>query len=104
MKVRGTTNRNKRGNTRDREARRARLCVRYESDKGPGTCRCYRCGSVLYLDGERALLEVPTTEDGVTYHHSISIDRIIPGSEGGKYTDDNIRPACLSCNMIRGNR
>ncbi|HZI08137.1 MAG TPA: hypothetical protein VEZ71_29225 [Archangium sp.] len=44
---RGTTNGNARGNSTDRARRRAYLLTAYESNKGPGTCRCYRCGKVL---------------------------------------------------------
>gem|GEM_PF-5513581 len=33
---------------------------------------------------------------------TITVDRIIPGIYGGKYTRDNIRPMCASCNMSIG--
>lgn len=81
--MRGTTNGNARGNSRDRAARRAWLLRAFQSDRGPGTCRCYRCGDVL-------------TEK------SITVDRIIPGCHGGTYRRDNIRPACASCNSETG--
>lgn len=55
----------------------------YESNKGPGTCRCYRCGVVLR-------------------EATLTIDRIVPGCLGGRYTRDNIRPACLRCNSQTG--
>lgn len=80
---RGTTNRNARGNTKDREARRAYLLRVYESSEGPGTCRCYRCGKLLYA-------------------HHITVDRIIPGARGGTYRRNNIRPACAECNSATG--
>lgn len=80
---RGATNANERGNTDDRRKRRAWLLLTYESDQGPGTARCYRCGRVLDED-------------------SLSVDRIVPGALGGKYTRDNIRPACLPCNSRTG--
>ncbi len=83
MSPRGTSNSNERGNTRDRARRRAWLVKIYESDRGEGTCRCYRCGLVL-------------TEP------SLTVDRIVPGCEGGRYTRDNIRPACSHCNSETG--
>jgi 5-methylcytosine-specific restriction endonuclease McrA len=80
---RGTTNRNERGNTRDREARRAYLLRVYESDEGTGTCRCYRCGKLLW-------------------DYTVTVDRIIPGARGGGYRRNNIRPACSTCNSATG--
>ena len=44
--ARGTSNRNARGNTRDREARKRWLLKVFEADV-PGHCRCYRCGWLL---------------------------------------------------------
>ena len=81
--MRGTTNRNARGNSRDRAARRAYLLRTFQSDGGCGTCRCYRCGQVLR-------------------ESTLTVDRIIPGCLGGKYTRDNIRPACARCNSETG--
>lgn len=80
---RGTSNSNARGSSYDRAARRKYLVVTYESDLGAGTCRCYRCGIFL-------------TEDEVT------VDRIVPGCLGGRYTRANIRPACGQCNSETG--
>lgn len=79
---RGTTNRNVRGNTRDRAARRRYLLRVYEADI-TGHCRCYRCGALL--------CEV-----------NITVDRIVPGAQGGKYVRTNIRPACGVCNSATG--
>lgn len=76
---RGTTNRNARGNTRARRARRAYLLKAYEAVHGPGYALCYRCG--LLLDEK-----------------TLTVDRIIPGSRGGTYRRNNIRPACGTCN------
>jgi 5-methylcytosine-specific restriction endonuclease McrA len=81
--MRGTTNRNARGSSTDRARRRAYLLRAYQSDQGPGTCRCYRCGSVL-TDG------------------SVTVDRILPGCQGGRYVRANIRPACTWCNSETG--
>lgn len=47
------------------------------------TCRCYRCGKLLW--------------DG-----SLTVDRIIPGVKGGTYRRNNIRPACGKCNSETG--
>jgi 5-methylcytosine-specific restriction endonuclease McrA len=33
---------------------------------------------------------------------SLTIDRIIPGSEGGSYRWDNVQPSCLPDNQARG--
>lgn len=81
--MRGTSNSNARGNSKDRAARRAYLLREFQSDQGPGTCRCYRCGEVL-VDA------------------TLTVDRIVPGCLGGKYTRSNIRPACSHCNSETG--
>jgi hypothetical protein len=80
---RGTSNANVRGNSKDRARRRAYLLRTYQSDRGPGTCRCYRCGDIL-------------TE------HTVTADRIVPGCMGGRYVRSNIRPACGRCNSETG--
>jgi hypothetical protein len=82
---RGTSNTNARGSSRDRAARRRYLVRVYESNQGPGTCRCYRCGWLL-------------TESTVT------VDRVVPGAKGGRYVRTNIRPACAGCNSETGGR
>lgn len=77
---RGTTNRNDRGSTYDRAARRAFLVAHY----GDGTVvACYRCPELLTIT-------------------TVTIDRIVPGCHGGRYTRDNIRPACGPCNSETG--
>lgn len=81
--ARGTSNRNARGNSADRARRRAYLLESFESDQGPGTCRCYRCGKILRND-------------------SVTVDRIVPGCHGGRYVRSNIRPACAECNSETG--
>lgn len=50
---------------------------------GEPACRCYRCG---------VLLTVAT----------VSVDRRVPGCEGGTYDESNIRPACSTCNSQTG--
>ena len=108
---RGTSNANVRGNTRDRESRRRYLVEVYRSDvdvsiarrtdgsvfdvqpynprldscgydRAPA-CRCYRCGKLLSVE-------------------TVTVDRIIPGCQGGTYRRDNIRPACGECNSVTG--
>jgi 5-methylcytosine-specific restriction endonuclease McrA len=77
---RGTTNRNARGNTDDRASRRRFLLTKHGDGQ---TCPCYRCETTL-------------TEATLT------VDRIVPGVQGGRYTRDNIRPACGPCNSETG--
>jgi hypothetical protein len=81
---RGTSNANARGSSRDRARRVAWLVKTYESDVR-GHCRCYRCGDLL---DER----------------TITVDRIKPGCQGGRYVRANIRPACSACNSETGGR
>lgn len=94
MGLRGTTNGNARGNTKDRAARKRWLLKTYAANvmmyrgwddnlTAVPVCRCYRCG--MLLDESQ-----------------LTVDRIIPGCQGGKYTRDNIRPACAACNSETG--
>lgn len=92
--MRGTTNRNVRGNSRDREARRRYLIKAYESDE-PEHCRCYRCGKLLCNNCGSWRCATIGTE-------TVTVDRIIPGCKGGKYVRNNIRPACARCNSATG--
>jgi hypothetical protein len=47
-------------------------------------CRCWRCGKLLTAD-------------------TVTIDRWpVPGIDGGKYTANNTRPACATCNPTTG--
>ena len=87
----GTTNGNARGSVADRRRRRAWLMSAWASDI-PGFVRCYRCGVLLHNpdDGERY-----TT-------HPLTVDRIVPGCQGGTYRRTNIRPACGECNSETG--
>jgi 5-methylcytosine-specific restriction endonuclease McrA len=102
---RGTTNGNARGGSEDRRRRREWLVQSYAANVavvtiqlplGPmvvevelGTegsenaCRCYRCGSLLTVD-------------------TVTVDRIVPGCQGGTYRRSNIRPACGRCNSQTG--
>lgn len=80
--MRGTSNSNQRGSSRDRARRKIFLMKTYASDI-PRKCRCYRCGKPLTLK-------------------QITVDRIIPGCLGGTYGRNNIRPACSWCNTKTG--
>lgn len=102
---RGTTNGNARGGSDERRRRREWLVQTYRADRDvvvidlfhgpvvvevdPGTegaepaCRCYRCGVLL------------TTS-------TVTVDRIVPGCQGGTYRRTNIRPACGTCNSSTG--
>ncbi|MEU7814084.1 HNH endonuclease [Pseudonocardia sp. NPDC049154] len=80
MTYRGTTNRNARGSSYNRRTRRAWLLSTFGDGE---TAPCYRCGTEL--------------DDS-----TLTVDRKIPGCEGGTYRRDNIRPACGSCNSETG--
>jgi hypothetical protein len=101
---RGTTNGNARGGTEERRRRREWLVLTFRADVdvvaldfplpyalhtdlglGVPACRCYRCGCLLTAD-------------------TLTVDRIIPGCQGGTYRRDNIRPACGTCNSSTGGR
>lgn len=47
------------------------------------------------------LCEVPLLIDGPD---AFTVDRFLPGIEGGTYVFTNCRPACLPCNLERGGR
>lgn len=97
---RGQAERNERGNAADRRARRLWLVVNYRANvdaaeegstvavplgTGAPACRCYRCGDLMTVS-------------------TLTVDRIIPGCQGGTYRRDNIRPACSFCNSSTGSR
>lgn len=80
MSARGTTNTNSRGSAEGRRARKQWLLDAY----GDGTyAPCSFCALVLDFG-------------------TLTVDRIIPGCQGGTYARSNIRPACLSCNSLDG--
>jgi HNH endonuclease len=99
---RGTSNGNVRGGSPERRRRREWLVQTYRAnqdvvempfplpyalhtDLGQGVpaCRCYRCGQLLTVD-------------------TVTVDRIVPGCQGGTYRRDNIRPCCGPCNSETG--
>jgi len=78
--TRGTTNGNARGSAEDRRRRKQWLLDTF----GDGQrADCYHCAIVLTFD-------------------TITVDRIIPGCQGGTYRRDNIRPSCGFCNSSLG--
>lgn len=87
---RGTSNSNSRGSAEDRRRRRAYLV---ERDGWPcaGIVLCWRCGVPLLQD-----------DDPEAPGQAVTVDRIVPGAEGGRYTRDNIRAACAGCNSETG--
>lgn len=90
---RGTSNGNQRGSAAGRRARRRYLVDTFgwRLADGTGIVCCYRCA-------------VPLLEhdDPEAPGQAVTVDRIVPGVEGGRYTRDNIRPACGACNSETG--
>lgn len=105
---RGTSNGNSAGSAEDRRRRRAWLLETFRADvdvfsgerggtsfwdkggvlaaplgEGDPACRCFRCGLLLTID-------------------TLTVDRIIPGCQGGTYRRSNIRPECGDCASKRG--
>lgn len=110
---RGTSNSNVRGSSESRRRRREWLIYTYRANQdlfidrveiggewfdhprgvwldcpdiwptAKPACRCYRCGVLLTVD-------------------TVTVDRIVPGIEGGTYRRNNIRPACGTCNSSTG--
>lgn len=69
-----------RGSVYDRRRRKRWLLDTY----GNGTTApCAHCGREL------------------TYP-TLTVDRIVPGADGGRYTHDNVQPSCEPCNRDRG--
>lgn len=74
---RGTSSENLRGSAEDRRRRKRYLLDTYGDGQ---TTRCAFCKGMLTYD-------------------TVTVDRYpIPGRAGGRYTRDNIRPACGPCN------
>ena len=71
-----------RGSNRDRKRRRQWLLDTY----GNGvSAPCAYCSTLVTLE-------------------TLSVDRIVPGCQGGTYGRQNIRPACIPCNTRDGGR
>lgn len=84
---RGTTNRNDRGSSRNRRARRQYLMITF--------------GDGEFVDCQ--LRAVPDCWVAMTVW-TVSADRIVPGCDGGTYRRDNIRPACPACQSHTGGK
>ena len=69
-----------RGSAQDRRRRKAWLLVTYGDGE---TVACWRCGAPLIFG-------------------MLTVDRVVPGVDGGRYVRSNIRPACRSCNCRAG--
>lgn len=82
LATRGTSNRNDRGSSANRRARKQWLLDAFGDGR---TAACsFGCGTVVDIE-------------------SISVDRYpIPGCQGGTYRRGNIRPACGPCNSRHG--
>lgn len=81
MSPRGTSNSATRGSSYDRQARRAWLMEKFGHPSGK-TIKCFWCPKVMRTRWE--------------------VDRYpICGHDGGRYTRDNIVPACPRCNKNR---
>lgn len=96
--TRGTTNGNVRGSSYSRRRRRVWLIENYAADV-TGFSRCYRCGVLLYNPDAPPSPEVVYA---LTLCAPLTVDRIIPGCQGGTYRRTNIRPACGPCNSETG--
>ena len=81
------SNRNQRGSSYDRRARRAWLVSPAAGFGGDGEkVPCWECGKMLTVD-------------------QVTPDRLIPGSQGGTYRRSNIRgPHCVTCSCRQGAR
>ena len=85
------------------------LVENYPSDQ-KGFCRCYRCGCLLYnpddypeSDATPASAEADLWREAPPlFMKPLTVDRIIPGCQGGTYRRNNIRPACATCNSETG--
>lgn len=82
----GRTNRNERGSSYDRRARRAWLVTPKAGFGGDNVkVPCWECGVMLTKD-------------------ELIVDRIISGEDGGRYIRTNIRPQCPGCSGRSGQR
>lgn len=85
MRTRGTSNGNCSGNAEGRRRRKQWLLDEF----GDGvTVMCH--------------LEVSDRCEMDLTFATLTVDRIVPGVLGGRYTRDNIQPACGPCNSEHG--
>jgi len=59
---------------------------------------CQRCGFRC------APGEVVNHNGRIVDSSSLHVDRLTPGSRGGRYTEDNVTLACRVCNCLRGDK
>ena len=87
--IRGTTNRNARGSSHDRRARREKL---------------YQANAVTdeYGDYVTCQLELSPECEVVLSIDTLTVDRVVPSIDGGTYQWDNCRLACAPCNSYQG--
>jgi hypothetical protein len=85
---RGTTNGNDRGSAEDRRRRKAWLLATFH-DPVLGAVPCL---------AELHHPDCPGTVDADT----VTVGRIVPGVDGGRYRRDNIRPEFGLCNSLHG--
>jgi hypothetical protein len=82
---RGTSNKNETGNSWDRRVRKLWLLEEFGNGvQAPCMLRC--------APGCLGTVALAT----------ITVDRILPGCEGGTYERSNIQPACAACNTLHG--
>lgn len=74
-----------RGNSHDRQRRREWLLRTFDPELGPDQACC----RLQLSDHCRLTVDI----------HTLSVDRIEPG---GRYTRDNIQPACTPCQNAQG--
>jgi 5-methylcytosine-specific restriction endonuclease McrA len=84
-----TDGQDKRGNSKDRAARRRYLLDPKAGFQGNGEVVPCALGTVTACT---LLVDYVTME----------VDRIVPGAEGGRYIRSNIRPTCRPCNEAAG--
>lgn len=101
--TRGTTNGNDRGSVETRRRRRAWLMATWASDV-PGFVRCFRCGGFLFNHDDHPEGTTSVWVRGCEEASRLTVDRIVPGCQGGRYVRTNIRPACGVCNSETGGR
>lgn len=80
----------RRRNSRIRSVESEEYTTRQVFERDSGIC--YLCGELLFLD-------VPHPERSFA-----SIDHVVPISRGGADTLDNVRIACLSCNLRKNDK
>lgn len=79
-----TSHANERGSSRERRRRR-KAVVAAHGWPDAGIVVCWLCELVMGLA-------------------DFTIDRVVPGIEGGTYALSNCRPCCRPCNLERGGR